>query len=81
VPVTRKIAAAGTPKIGRPDATYPPYPVTTIYVKSIYTSTYTNLHVSTFYTDRLVATTTVGYVSVKYGTIMVTATPVATTPK
>jgi hypothetical protein len=37
MPVTRKIAVAGTPKIGRPDATYAPYPVTTAYVKSIYT--------------------------------------------
>ena len=80
---TRKMAAAGTPKIGRPDATYPPYPVTTIYVRSIYTSTYTNLRVSTFYTGTLVATTTVGYVSVQYGgaTITVTATPVATAPR
>jgi hypothetical protein len=82
-PVTRVLSAARTPKIGRPDATYPPYPVTTIYVRSIYTSTYTNLRVSTFYTGQLVATTTVGYVSVDYGggTVTVTATPVATTPK
>lgn len=77
VAVTRNMAAA-TPKIGRPDFTYPPLPVTTIYVRSIYTSTYTNLRVSTFYTGRLVGTTTVGYVSVVYGgTVTVTATPVS----
>ena len=79
VAVTRNMAAAATVKIGRPDFTYPPLPVTTIYVKSIYTSTYTNLHVSTFYTGRLVGTTTVGYLSVVYGggTVTVTATPVS----
>jgi hypothetical protein len=74
---TRKMSAARTPVIGRPDATYPPYPTTTIYVRSIYTSTHTTTRVSTSYTARVVATTTVGYVSVQYGgaTITVTATP------
>ncbi len=75
--VDLKERAAVTPTIGKPDFTYPPYGVTTIYVKSISTSFWTYLHVSTFYETPPVVTTTVSYLAYTYSTVTVTSTPVS----
>ncbi len=52
-------AAAATPTICKPDFTYPPFGITTIYVKSMstYTWTYRDVRVSTFFESAITATT------------------------
>jgi hypothetical protein len=68
---------AATPTIGKPDYTYPPYGVSTVYVKSISTRTWTDWDVETYYTFLRSTTTTVtvSYMSFTGSTITVTATP------
>ena len=70
-------AAAATPTIGKPDFTYPPYGVTTIYVKSMstYVWTYRPVHVSTFYQSTV--TTTTSYEAWTISTVTVVGTPVS----
>ncbi len=73
--------AAATPTIGKPDFTYPPYGVTTIYVKSISTSFYTITKYSTSFLPNQVYTTYLYVASWVYSTVTVTPTPVsASTP-
>lgn len=76
--VTRILHAAVTPTLGKPDFTYPPFGVTTIYVKSISTSTYSALYYITTITKTLpgVNTTTV-YAGYTTKTVTVTVTPTA----
>ncbi|EAQ93761.1 predicted protein [Chaetomium globosum CBS 148.51] len=70
--------ASARPKIGKPDFTYPPYGVTTIYVTNMSTDIYTYLYVSTFYeTAPDVTTTTTSCLVTTTSTITVTATPVS----
>jgi hypothetical protein len=73
--VDLKERAAATPTIGKPDFTYPPYGVTTIYVKNISTSFWTYMHVSTFYETPPVVTVTVSYLAYTSSTVTVTGTP------
>ncbi|KAH6651261.1 hypothetical protein F5144DRAFT_503846 [Chaetomium tenue] len=68
--------AAATPKMGKPDFTYPPFGVTTIYVKSISTSTYTNYIPSTVWVTAPDVTITTSRGSFITSTVTVTATPV-----
>jgi hypothetical protein len=71
-------AAAVKPTIGKPDFTYPPYGVKTIYVKNISTNTYTYQYVSTFYESAPdVATTTTSCLVFTTSTVTVTATPIS----
>ncbi|KAK4031173.1 hypothetical protein C8A01DRAFT_21577 [Parachaetomium inaequale] len=70
-------AASATPTIGKPDFTYPPYGVTTIYVKSISTSLWTYMKVSTFHKTGPAVTTTASVVVWTTSTVMVTGTPVS----
>ena len=57
--VTRIMHAAAKPvTIGKPDFTYPPYGVTTVYVKSISTSTWTYMYTSTVYNTTVTSTQT-----------------------
>lgn len=71
-------AASATPTIGKPDFTYPPYGVTTIYVKSISTSLYTITKYSTSFRASPVMTTTITAVSWVYSTVTVAATTLST---
>jgi hypothetical protein len=64
----------GTPTIGKPDFIYPPYGVTTIYVKSISTTTYWDYSITRFYTTGPTVTTTILYASIATGTVTVTVT-------
>ncbi|KAK4233057.1 hypothetical protein C8A03DRAFT_39260 [Achaetomium macrosporum] len=70
-------AAAATPTIGKPDFTYPPFGITTIYVKSMstYVWTYRDVHVSTFYESAV--TTTTSYLAWTTSTVTVAGTPVS----
>lgn len=70
-------AATATPTIGKPDFTYPPFGITTIYVKSMstYTWTYRKVHVSTIYKSAV--TTTTSYVTWTTSTVTVAGTPVS----
>ena len=70
-------AAAVTPTIGKPDFTYPPFGITTIYVKSMstYVWTYRNVRVSTFYESAV--TTTTSYLAWTTSTVTVAGTPVS----
>ncbi|KAL2125939.1 hypothetical protein VTI74DRAFT_2183 [Chaetomium olivicolor] len=70
-------AASAAPTIGKPDFTYPPYGVTTIYVRSISTSLYTVTKYSTSFRTSPVMTTTISVASWVYSTVTVTATPVS----
>ncbi|KAK4031358.1 hypothetical protein C8A01DRAFT_21401 [Parachaetomium inaequale] len=65
--------AAATPTIGRPDYTYPPYGVTTIYVKSF--STRTTTWFDTVYKTAPAITSTTSYLSYTVATVTVTRTP------
>jgi hypothetical protein len=67
--------AAATPTIGKPDFTYPPYGVTTVYVKSIHTSMWTYSHVYNFYETPPVVTATLSYLAYTLSTVTVTVTP------
>jgi hypothetical protein len=68
-------AASATPTIAKPDFTYPPYGVTTIYVKSISTSTYTYEYLSMVYETLPDVTTTTSYMLYTMSTVTVTRTP------
>ena len=68
--------AAAIPTIGKPDFTYPPYGVTTIYVRSISTSIWTNLRVYNFYETPPPINTTVSYEAYTLSTVTVTSTPI-----
>ncbi|KAH6855475.1 hypothetical protein B0I37DRAFT_389080 [Chaetomium sp. MPI-CAGE-AT-0009] len=70
-------AAVATPTIGKPDFTYPPFGVTTIYVKSMstYVWTYRDVQVSTFYESAV--TTTTSYMAWTTSTVTVAGTPVS----
>ena len=70
-------AAAVTPTIGKPDFTYPPFGITTIYVKSMstYTWTYRDVRVSTFYESAV--TTTTSILAWTTSTVTVAGTPVS----
>ncbi|KAK3293839.1 uncharacterized protein B0H64DRAFT_433137 [Chaetomium fimeti] len=70
-------AVSAAPTIGKPDVTYPPYGVTTIYVKSISTSLYTITTYSTSFRASPVMTTTISVASSVFSTVTVTATPVS----
>ncbi|KAK4121205.1 hypothetical protein N657DRAFT_657802 [Parathielavia appendiculata] len=71
-----RAATSAAPTIGKPDFTYPPYGVTTIYVKSISTSFWTVTKYSTSFRASPVLTTTISVASWVYSTVTVTATPV-----
>ena len=72
-----KERAAATPTIGRPDFVYPPYGVTTVYVKSSATTSITMFQVSWFYTSGPPVTTTVSYLAYTASTVTVTVTRAA----
>ncbi|KAK3898283.1 hypothetical protein C8A05DRAFT_47352 [Staphylotrichum tortipilum] len=73
-----KERAAVTPTLGKPDFTYPPYGVTTIYVKSISTTVWTARYVTTVKkTLSGVTTTTTSYLGYTVSTVTVTRAPVA----
>jgi hypothetical protein len=65
---------AAAPTLGRPDYTYPPYGVTTIYVSRFTTYTNTRAFVSTFTVTPPGVTTMVGYVMNTVVTVTVTKT-------
>ena len=68
-----------TPTIGKPDFTYPPYSMPTVYVKSLTTSFWTSVHVSTVWvTPTTPTTTTVTCTKYTSSTVTVTRTPVTT---
>lgn len=71
-------AASVTPVIGKPDVTYPPYGVTTIYVKSISTSLYTITTYYTSYWASPVMTTTIRVKATEIKTVTATVTPTPT---
>ena len=70
-----KERTVATPTIGKPDFIYPPYGVSTIYVKSIHTSSYTFFQVSDFYTTGPPVATTISYMAYPSSTVTVTVTP------
>jgi hypothetical protein len=70
-----KERAAATPTIGKPDFIYPPYGVSTVYVKGISTTSYTLFQISNFYTTGPPVTTTVSYLAYTVSTVTVTVTP------
>ncbi len=72
-----KERAAATPTIGKPDFVYPPYGVTTVYVKSYSTATYTYYDISWSYATGSPVTTTYSYQSYTVSTVTVTVTPAA----
>ena len=71
--VDRVMLAAAS--IGKPDFVYPPYGVTTIYVKSISTTTYTFYDYTYSYTSGPPVTTTVSLLANTQVTVTVTVTP------
>ncbi len=73
--VELKERAAVTPTLGKPDFTYPPYGVTTIYVSSISTSYWTATWVKTFTESLPGVNTTTSYFTYTVKTVTVTATP------
>jgi hypothetical protein len=65
-------AATVTPTIAKPDYTYPPYGETTVYVKSISTTTYTAQYFSGVYETAPVVTRTTSCMSYTMSTVTVT---------
>ncbi|KAJ4294907.1 hypothetical protein N0V88_005146 [Collariella sp. IMI 366227] len=73
--VTRVLAAAATPKIGKPDFTYPPYGVSTVYVKNIITRAWTNTYyIQTVYETASPTTITTSSQFQAFTTVTVTRT-------
>jgi len=74
IPVRVMKAAAAPTIIGKPDFVYPPYGVTTVYIKSWSTTTYTMFQVSWYYTSGPPVTTTISYLTNTQTTVTVTTT-------
>jgi hypothetical protein len=71
-PELKERAASATPTIAKPDYTYPPYGETTVYVKSISTTTYTAQYFSGVYETAPVVTRTTSCMSYTMSTVTVT---------